>query len=512
MRDGSAATCSTSPTPRDEPWSSASSSSVEAEVVPALPRLRRSVVHGDANGHNVLVGGPRAEPREVVSVIDFGDMHHGLTVSEPAIAAAYALLGSADPLPQRPDVVAGYHGAFPLEEAEIALLYPLIAARLAVSVTNSAWRTTLRPDDPYVTISEAPAWEALERLAANPPPLRALHVPGGVRPPAGAAGRDGGEMAEGERGAGRSRAGRRPAHRPDPRARPQRRAACMLGADPRAAGDRDAHRVDLQGDEEGRRRGGVGRYDEARGIYTTALFGAGERPTDERRTVHLGIDLFVEPGTSVHAPLDGHGARAREQRGAAGLRAVRHPAARDRRRGTVLHALRPPDRGHARRVSRSASASSRASVIGARGRAADERRLDAAPPPPDHRRPVGPGSGLPGRGARQPARGVDGPLAGPERASWASPSTRFPAAEPTPVETLAARRERLGPQPERVLPPAAQDRARLDAVPLRRDGPRATSTSTTTCRSSGTATRGWCGPCRRRSRSSTRTRATCTTP
>jgi len=28
----------------------------EAEVVPALPRLRLSVIYGDANDHNVLVG------------------------------------------------------------------------------------------------------------------------------------------------------------------------------------------------------------------------------------------------------------------------------------------------------------------------------------------------------------------------------------------------------------------------------------------------------------------------
>jgi len=50
---------------------------------------------------------------------------------------------------------------------------------------------------------------------------------------------------------------------------------------------------------------GVGRYDEARGIYLSGLFATGDRPTDERRTVHLGIDLFVKPGAPVHAPLAG---------------------------------------------------------------------------------------------------------------------------------------------------------------------------------------------------------------
>src|SRR5712692_1294456 len=137
----------------------------ETEVAPVLPRLRRSVIYGDANNHNVLVSDPWPQPRKVAGVIDFGDIHHGLTASEPAIAAAYAILGKEDPLQAAAAIVGGYHGAFPLDEVELTVLYALIGARLAVSVTNSAHRKTLKPDDPYVTVSEAPAWEALERLA-----------------------------------------------------------------------------------------------------------------------------------------------------------------------------------------------------------------------------------------------------------------------------------------------------------------------------------------------------------
>src|SRR5258708_3904269 len=50
---------------------------------------------------------------------------------------------------------------------------------------------------------------------------------------------------------------------------------------------------------------GVGRYDEPRLLYTSPLFGATSNPTHERRTVHLGMDFFVEPGAAVRAPLDG---------------------------------------------------------------------------------------------------------------------------------------------------------------------------------------------------------------
>src|SRR5216684_5699536 len=137
----------------------------EAEVVPVLPRLRRSVIYGDANDYNVLVSDPWPQPRTIAGVIDFGDVHHGLTVSEPAIAAAYAILGKEDPLQAAAAIFGGYHCAFPLDELELSVLYALIGARLAVSVTNSAHCKTLKPDDPYVTVSEEPAWEALERLA-----------------------------------------------------------------------------------------------------------------------------------------------------------------------------------------------------------------------------------------------------------------------------------------------------------------------------------------------------------
>jgi 4-aminobutyrate aminotransferase-like enzyme/Ser/Thr protein kinase RdoA (MazF antagonist) len=134
----------------------------EEEAVPRFPLLRRSVIYGDANDHNALVD---PKTKRVISVIDFGDMHEGFTVGEPAIAAAYAILGKEDPLAEAAAVLTGYHGILPLREEEIAAFFPLMAARLAVSVVNSAHRKSLVPDDPYVTVSEELAWAALERLA-----------------------------------------------------------------------------------------------------------------------------------------------------------------------------------------------------------------------------------------------------------------------------------------------------------------------------------------------------------
>jgi len=276
----------------------------DAEVVPTLPELRRSVIYGDANDYNVLVGPPLPLPRKVVSVIDFGDMHETVTVAEVAIAAAYAILGKENSLRAAAEVVAGYHSAFPLAQAELRILYALIGTRLAVSVVNSAQRINIKPEDSYVTISEAPAWEALARLAKILP--RFAHYT--FRE---ACGLDAVPQSEAVRKWLSSQAcSAASVLDTDLRTTPTlvldfSVGSTFLGADPSAA---DPTLLAERTFAEMKGAGasvGIGRYDEARAIYTSKLFGASENPTEERRTIHLGIDLQVAPGSAVRAPLDG---------------------------------------------------------------------------------------------------------------------------------------------------------------------------------------------------------------
>jgi 4-aminobutyrate aminotransferase-like enzyme/Ser/Thr protein kinase RdoA (MazF antagonist) len=275
----------------------------DAEVAPALPGLRRSVIHNDANDYNVLVDGSRTEPRQIVSVIDFGDMLHTITVAEVAVAAAYAALGKGDPLSAASHVIAGYHEAFPLSEAEIALLFPLLCARLSVSVTNSAYRRTLEPDDPYVTISEPPAWAALEQLASVHPRFAQYTFREACSLP---------PVPDSERVVNWliSQAEFMPVLDVDLRSAPSlvfdlSVGSLLLGADPRVTETASlTEKLFGQMREEGVGVG-IGRYEEARAVYPGPAFSKGDHPTDERRTVHLGIDLFVQPGSTVYAPLDG---------------------------------------------------------------------------------------------------------------------------------------------------------------------------------------------------------------
>jgi 4-aminobutyrate aminotransferase-like enzyme/Ser/Thr protein kinase RdoA (MazF antagonist) len=273
-------------------------------VVPVMGRLRRSVVYGDANDYNVLVSEPRTVPRLAVSVIDFGDMHETFTVSEVAIAAAYAILGKKEPLRAAAALVAGYHRVFPLTEVEISVLYALIGIRLAVSVINSAQRATVKPDDSYVTISEASAWEALTRLAQIHPRFAhyAFREACGLPPVP-------------KSGAVRKWLSAHASSAASLLDVNLRGTSCpvfdlgvgsaFLGADPGAADPTALSERIFAELKKARVSVGIGRYNEPRLLYVSPLFGATGNPTDERRTIHLGIDLFVAPGSAVYAPLEG---------------------------------------------------------------------------------------------------------------------------------------------------------------------------------------------------------------
>ena len=143
---------------------------LDERLVPALPTLRTSVIHNDANDHNVLVD----EARErVIGLLDFGDLIHSVTAHEAAVAMAYAMFHRADPTSVIGPLIAAFDGACPLMDAELDALPDLVLARVGASVAIAARQGRLDPD-PYLRISEAPAWALLERLeTVGPDALRA---------------------------------------------------------------------------------------------------------------------------------------------------------------------------------------------------------------------------------------------------------------------------------------------------------------------------------------------------
>ncbi|MEM1339680.1 MAG: aminotransferase class III-fold pyridoxal phosphate-dependent enzyme [Bacteroidota bacterium] len=130
----------------------------EQFVLPELPKLRKSCIHGDFNEWNILV-----ENDAVCGIIDFGDCSQTQLINELAIAATYVFYASKHPLEYAAPLLQSYHAILPLEEKEIALLYWLIAMRLCTSVCNSAYAKVVDPENQYASVSEGKAWKLLEQ-------------------------------------------------------------------------------------------------------------------------------------------------------------------------------------------------------------------------------------------------------------------------------------------------------------------------------------------------------------
>ena len=135
-------------------------------VIPAFSKLRTSIIHNDANDHNVLVS---EDGKKITGVIDFGDMVYTYTICELAVAIAYAIHRKDDPIETAAHMVGSYHEVYPLTELELEVLFHLICARLCATVVMSAYHLKLEPGNEYLKASVPPAWGALEKLiTVNP--------------------------------------------------------------------------------------------------------------------------------------------------------------------------------------------------------------------------------------------------------------------------------------------------------------------------------------------------------
>lgn len=145
------------------------------EVVPLLPRLPKSLIHGDANDYNVVVergeNGEREKGENVVlkGLIDFGDMVYTARIHELSVALTYGLMDREDFWEVLREMVLGYHSVLPLTEEEAGVLYYLVPARLATSLIHATLNHQKDPANAYHQISAEPARRLIRKwLTINP--------------------------------------------------------------------------------------------------------------------------------------------------------------------------------------------------------------------------------------------------------------------------------------------------------------------------------------------------------
>jgi Ser/Thr protein kinase RdoA (MazF antagonist) len=128
-------------------------------VETTLESLPWQVIHGDLNRENILVEGDRLS-----GLVDFGDCCMNPTVCDLAISITYFMMEQENPMENARQVVAGYEKIHPLEEAERAVLLPLVCGRLAASIAISFSRRLIDPDNPNWFNNEDSAWRLLQQL------------------------------------------------------------------------------------------------------------------------------------------------------------------------------------------------------------------------------------------------------------------------------------------------------------------------------------------------------------
>jgi 4-aminobutyrate aminotransferase-like enzyme/Ser/Thr protein kinase RdoA (MazF antagonist) len=275
----------------------------EKKALPKLPQLRKSICHNDINDYNILVSSDLDNPK-ISGVIDFGDLIYTNTINELAIAIAYAAMHKTDPLSAAAMVVKGFHEKYPLKEEELVVLFPLIAARLLITVTNSAIGKKENPENEYLQVSEKPAWDLLEKLRMISPDL--VHFTfrnaSGLEPfPKNTLFQNWFDSQKGKFA---------------------KIVNFDLSSDEVYAMDLSVGSLELGNNsdfdtppkfnqkinsilDEADAKIGVGGYGEIRPFYTTDAYEIEGNNGPQWRTVHLGTDIWVAAGTPLFAPLEG---------------------------------------------------------------------------------------------------------------------------------------------------------------------------------------------------------------
>ncbi|MBT6416069.1 aminotransferase class III-fold pyridoxal phosphate-dependent enzyme [Candidatus Puniceispirillum sp.] len=274
--------------------------------VGTLAKRPKTPIHNDPNDYNLLVT-PAMDfdtmtPKpSLTGIVDFGDMIEAPAVCDLAILAAYMVLGDPRPLEKLCAVVAGYHRAYPLTADDIALVYPLLLTRLAVSMVNAGMMAKERPDDSYVMVSQAPIRAFLHQFQyiGNDEVTARLRLACGLDITSSAA--------QTLDWINNNKADFAPVFGFDLADMPL--CSCAVGdstlpQNPTNLTNAEAISLIASQDDK-MSKAQVGHYLEPRLVYTEDAFLTASHPVDGRRTMHLGIDVFAASGQNVFAPYDG---------------------------------------------------------------------------------------------------------------------------------------------------------------------------------------------------------------
>ena len=269
---------------------------------PLESKLRCGWIHNDFNDYNVLVV-PKISGNPDLGLIDFGDMTHSYLVAEAAVACAYAMLDKPDPLEAAVLLIRGFDQHFPLEEKELEILFPMVMMRLCLTLTLGTFQQQNDPENEYLGISQKPARELLERLQEVNPRYSHYLFRDACNMEAFPGSSEFLNWYKKAEGSFHSLLG-------EP-LNPENTVVLDLSIGSSLSAKMEGVSLEKQVEimdsylRENNAEIGVGKYAEARSFYSAKEFLNNSIDGEEKRTIHLGIDVFAPSGTSIYTPIDG---------------------------------------------------------------------------------------------------------------------------------------------------------------------------------------------------------------
>ena len=146
--------------------------SFKENVVPKMPLLTHTTIHGDVNGQNIIVR-RRAEDDSTYSlaaIIDFDDSSQSYTIFDLGIGLAYIMLENPNPVRCSSVVefvgplIAGYNSILPISSEEFDCLYYLVLARCIQSAVLGLHSYKAEPWNDYLLLSPSKAFALVNLL------------------------------------------------------------------------------------------------------------------------------------------------------------------------------------------------------------------------------------------------------------------------------------------------------------------------------------------------------------
>ena len=140
----------------------------ETNVLPRLPSMKKGIIHGDANGLNIILQ-KIGEEYEIAGVIDFGDTVCSHYLFELAIMLAHKMMvviEYCDPVEFVAPMLHGFLDALPLSGDDLSCLYYAVVARLATIAVKAEYDASMDASNTHISHALPVATKTMEMLLA----------------------------------------------------------------------------------------------------------------------------------------------------------------------------------------------------------------------------------------------------------------------------------------------------------------------------------------------------------